>query len=101
MKEAKPISLLKTWGIIASTMLVTGALFASLAYWAAGPVRVEAKSRFMADSLLIVHTQHTDARLDRLCEIVELQAVIMAEPSSSPERMAALRTLRGMRRLTH
>jgi len=38
-----------------------------------------------------------DRRIDRLVEVVELQAVINVEPVGSPERLRALAQLRQMR----
>ena len=94
----------KQVGAVAGAALAVMALSGAFWMWATASLRAsvieEMRTRFAADSSLAVHGVETDARINRLADIVELAVVVIAEPSGSRERTQALADLRRMRRVT-
>ena len=98
------VRLAKQVGVVASAALAVMALSGTFWMWATASLRnavlAEVQTRYTADSLLAMQGSETDARINRLADIVELAVVVIAEPSGSAERTQALVDLRRMRRVT-
>jgi hypothetical protein len=86
----------KRVGIVAGAAIGVITLFGIAHKWAISSIeeqlRTEHDQRVSADEAQMESTS-------RLAKIVELQAVLNVEPPGSPDRMAAFRELRQMRRI--
>ena len=102
--DPEVVRLAKQVGVVASAALAVMALSGAFWMWATASLRAsvveEMRTRFAADSSLSIRGQETDARINRLADIVEVAVVAIAEPPGSAERARALADLRGMRRVT-